>query len=138
MESSFMGYPFKTMWRGLLTHLFILAFLVGGVFFGLTGIMNLLTLCSYIYMALMIVLLFTSSDGLKPNIQPGVSLFFYGAMFLILGYVGHFGLAVAWLVSGLILGHLTDEYLKKLKELETKNAKDQPDIPDSEPVKAVA
>ena len=123
MEASFMGYPFKTMWRGLVTHLLIVASLIGGLFFGVSGIMNLLIFFSWVYCILMVVLLFTSSDGLKPNIPPAISLFFYGALVIILVYTGCFGIGAAWLVSGLILGHLTDEYTKKMAELEEKNNK---------------
>ena len=128
MEASFMGYPFKTMWRGLVTHLLIVASLIGGLFFGVSGIMNLLIFFSWVYCILMVVLLFTSSDGLKPNIPPPVSLFFYGALVIILVYAGCFGIGAAWLVSGLILGHLTDEYTKKMAELAEKNTKKGPQI----------
>jgi K+-sensing histidine kinase KdpD len=118
METNFVEYPFKTMWRGLATHLLTLAFLAGGVFFGITGIMNLLVFTSFIYVFLMIVLLFTSSDGLKPNIPIAVSAVFYGIMIFVLVYNGYFFTGAAWLISGLILGHLTDEYKTKLKEAE--------------------
>jgi hypothetical protein len=120
VEASFTKYPFKTAWRGILTHLLALAFLVGGVFFGIAGVMNLLKFASFVYAGLMVVLLFTSSDGLKPNVPPLISGIFFGAMIIILVYTGHFFVGLAWFISGLILGHLTDEYEKKMKENEAK------------------
>jgi hypothetical protein len=123
MEASFLGYPFKTMWRGLTVHVFALVLLIGAVFFGVQGFMNLLTWGSLIYTFLMVVLLFTSSDGLKPNIPPIISGALFGVMIILTVWHGHFLVGTAWLISGLILGHLTDEYTRKQAELEAKEIK---------------
>ena len=110
------------MWRGLAIHIIAFLLLVGGIFLGIQGFMNLLIWGSFVYLFLMAVLLFTSSDGLKPNIPPVVSGVFFGAMVIILVWNAHWWVGLSWFLSGLILGHLTDEWNRKQKD-EDKNEK---------------